>query len=292
MPRLSIQKTYKLFIGGKFPRTESGHYYPLYNKQGKLIANMCMATRKDLKSAVAAARKAQDDWQNKTAYNRGQVLYRLAEMLETRKTSFIGEMKQLGFTKKAAEKETEEAIDRLVYYAGWCDKYTALFSAVNPVASNHFSFSVHEPTGVAALVAPEESPLLGLISTVAPAIAGGNTTVVLASESRAVSAVSFAEVVQNSDVPAGVVNVLTGSVKDLLPHMASHMDIDALVIARKKTDGETLTAAINNVKRLVDWSDKTWGDARKADPYMILDLQEVKTTWHPVQVSAQAGSGY
>lgn len=292
MARLNIQKTYKLFIGGKFPRTESGHYYPLYNKQGKLIANMCMASRKDLKSAVAAARKAQDDWQNKTAYNRGQVLYRLAEMLETRRFSFVDEMKQLGFTKKNAEKETEGAIDRLVYYAGWCDKYTALFSAVNPVASNHFSFSMHEPTGIVAIVAPEESPLLGLISALAPVIAGGNTAVVLASESRAVSAVSFAEVVQNSDVPGGVVNVLTGSARDLLPQMASHMDINALVVARKKTEGDALEAVANNVKRLVNWSGKTWGDAKNADPYMILDLQEVKTTWHPVQVSAATGGGY
>ena len=206
MTRLNIQKTYKIFIGGKFPRTESGRFYPINNSKGELIANMCLSSRKDFRNAVVSARKAQSGWASLTAYNRSQILYRLAEMLETRRASFIEEMLLLDLSKKQAEAEVDGAIDRLVYYAGWCDKYTAVFSSVNPTASAHFNFSVHEPTGVVAAIAPEHSPLFGLISVVAPAIAGGNAVIVLASETKATSSISFAEVVQNSDVPGGVIN--------------------------------------------------------------------------------------
>jgi len=287
MTRLNIQKTYKIFIGGQFPRTESGRFYPIYDKQGNLIANMCLSSRKDFRNAVVAARKAQDGWASKTAYNRSQILYRLAEMLEARSASFVQEMMQLGLSKKASESEVNSSIDLLVYYAGWCDKYTALFSSVNPTATNHFNFSVHEPTGVVAILAPEDSPLLGLISVMAPAIAGGNTVVLLASEMKATSAISFAEVVQNSDVPAGVVNILTGTMKEVLPHIASHMDVNALVVARNGMDDKSRNAMVENVKRHIDWTAMA-----EPGPYHILALQEVKTTWHPVQTDVAGGGGY
>lgn len=249
---------------------------------------MCLSSRKDLRNAVVAARKAQAGWAGKTAYNRSQILYRLAEMLEARRQSFIDEMIILGLKKKAAESEVDQSIDRLVYYAGWCDKYTALFSSVNPTATAHFNFSVHEPTGVVAAVAPDESPLLGLISVIAPVIAGGNSIVVLASEQKATSAISFAEVIQNSDVPVGVINILTGTSEELIPHMASHMDVNALVNARHELDESAKDALTENVKRYVNWIE-VWN---RHDPYMILDCQEVKTTWHPVQVGSVSGGGY
>ena len=288
MTRLNVQKTYKIFIGGQFPRTESARYYPINDGKGNLIANMCLSSRKDFRNAVVAARQAQGSWAGKTAYNRSQILYRLAEMLEARRASFIEEMEVLGFAKKEAEKEVDDSIDRLVYYAGWCDKYTALFSSVNPTATAHFNFSVHEPTGVVAAVAPEDSPVLGLVSVIAPAICGGNAVIVLASEFKATSAISFAEVIQNSDVPGGVINILTGNMKELVPHMASHMDVNALVIAREGLDEKSRNTVVENVKRLFDWTSKV----NDQDPYLILDLQEVKTTWHPVQQSASGGGGY
>lgn len=285
--RLNIQKTYKIFIGGAFPRTESGRYYPLENADGELIANMCLSSRKDLRNAVVAARKAQPGWANKTAYNRAQILYRLAEMLESRHSAFVDELVRLGSTKKEAASEVDAAIDRLVYYAGWCDKYTALFSSVNPTASAHFNFSVHEATGVVGVVAPEEQGLLGLVSVVAPLITGGNAVVVLASEQLAPVAISFAEVIQNSDVPGGVINILTGKLDELETHFTSHMDINALAYARPLSL-EARLKATTNIKRMLDWTEK-WNDA---SPYPILDAQEVKTTWHPVQTSKASGGGY
>lgn len=288
MSRLNIQKTYKLFIGGKFPRTESGRSYSIENTSGELIANMCLASRKDFRNAVVVARKAQAGWAGKTAYNRSQILYRLAEMLEARAASFSEELQVLGASKKDADQEVADAIDTLVYYAGWCDKYTALFSSVNPTASAHFNFTVHEPTGVVAAVAPENKALLGLIQCVAPVICGGNTVVILASEKLATSSISFAEVVQNSDVPGGVINILTGKMDELTPHMASHMDVNALVVAREGLDEASRDAVIENVKRFSDWS----GSDIDSNPYRILDFQEAKSTWHPVQTSTGGGSGY
>lgn len=288
MTRLNIQKTYKLFIGGKFPRTESGRSYPINDEDGKLIVNMCRASRKDFRNAVVVARKAQAGWQSKTAYNRSQILYRLAEMLENRRSAFEEELQVLGKSKKKSIEEVSASIDRLVYYAGWCDKYSALFSSVNPTASAHFNFSVHEPMGVVVGVAPEDSGLLGLVSVIAPLIAGGNSVIILASELEATSAISFAEVVQNSDVPGGVINILTGHTDELLPHMASHMDVNALVVARSLDDTEVLQALTGNIKRLLAWQDK-W---KEESPYLILDAQEVKTTWHPVQASAGESGGY
>ena len=288
MAALDIQKTYKIYIGGKFPRTESGRFYPVRNAKDELIANMCLSSRKDFRNAVVAARKAQSGWANKTAYNRSQILYRLAEMLQSRSASFVSEMEQLGLTKKQATTEVEKVIETLVYYAGWCDKYNAIFSSVNPTATAHFNFSVHEPMEVIAAIAPEESPLHGLIATVAPIIAGGNSVVILGSESRPTSAISFAEVIQNSDVPAGVVNILTGSMDELLPHMSSHMDVNGLLVARPGVDDSIHETLVQNVKRLKDWS-QSW---KEQGPYKILDFQELKTTWHPVQTSAASGGGY
>ncbi len=288
MSRLNIQKTYKLFIGGKFPRTESGRSYSIENDKGALIANMCHASRKDFRNSVVVARKAQAGWAGKTAFNRSQILYRLAEMLEARSASFSEEIQLLGSSKSDADKEVVDAIDTLVYYAGWCDKYTALFSSVNPTASAHFNFTVHEPTGVVAAVAPEQNGLLGLVQIIAPIICGGNTTVVLASNTMGTSAISFAEVVQNSDVPGGVINILTGVMSELTPHMASHMDVNALVIARIGLSDESRDAVIENVKRFADWSTSEVD----SNPYRILDFQEAKSTWHPVQTSTGRVSGY
>ncbi len=285
MSRLDILKTYKLYIGGKFPRTESGRYYPIYDKKENLLANVCMASRKDFRNAVVIARKAQESWANASALNKGQILYRIAEMLEGRKEQFIGELISQGVSKKAAQKEVEAAIDRLVYYAGWSDKYQQIFSAVNPVSSAHFNFSMLEPVGVVSIIAPEEQSLLGLISVVAPAIVGGNTVIILASESKPLSAISFAEVLHSSDVPGGVVNILTGSKKELINQMASHLDVNTIVYCGKeenemKSIGEL---ASENVKRTIFYKKSNWDNDASESPYFIEKTQEVKTTWHPVK---------
>jgi len=281
--RIAVAKTYKIYIGGKFPRTESGRYFAHKDKKGNVVANMCRGSRKDFRNAVVAARGAQSGWAKASAYLRGQILYRIAEMLEGRRQQFIAELVLQGATQKAAEKEVDLSIDRLIYYAGWADKYQQVFSAVNPVSSSHFNFSVLEPTGVVSILAPDKSGLLGLISNVAPVIVGGNTCVVLASESKPLSAVSFAEVLHASDVPGGVVNILTGFRSELTEQFASHMDVNAVIYC----DGGKAVAktvqelAADNIKRViardrVDWS----GDAE--NPYLIRDTQEVKTTWHPI----------
>ncbi len=281
--RIAVAKTYKIYIGGKFPRTESGRYFAHKDKKGNVIANMCRGSRKDFRNAVVAARNAQSGWAKASAYLRGQILYRIAEMLEGRREQFISELVLQGATQKAAAKEVDLSIDRLIYYAGWADKYQQVFSAVNPVSSSHFNFSVLEPTGVVSILAPDDSGLLGLISNVAPVIAGGNTCVVLASESQPLSAVSFAEVLHASDVPGGVVNILTGFHSELTEQFASHMDVNAVIYCDgSKAVAKTVqTLAADNIKRViardrVDWS----GDAK--NPYLIRDTQEVKTTWHPI----------
>ncbi|MDH5619868.1 MAG: aldehyde dehydrogenase family protein, partial [Gammaproteobacteria bacterium] len=220
MTRIPVAKTYKIYIGGKFPRTESGRYFPLEDRNGEVIANMCRGSRKDFRNAVVAARGAQAGWAKASAYLRGQILYRIAEMLEGRRDQFIGELKLQGATQRAAEQEVDLSIDRLIYFAGWADKYQQVFSAVNPVSSAHFNFSVLEPTGVVSILAPDDSSLLGLVSNIAPAIAGGNSCVVLASESKPLCAVSFAEVLHASDVPGGVVNILTGFRAELVEQFA------------------------------------------------------------------------
>lgn len=282
--RLGVLKTYKLFIGGKFPRTESGRYYEARSTKGALLADVCLASRKDLKAAVVAARDAFDRWSHATPYNRGQIVYRMAEMLEGRREQFIAELTALGATRRQATIEVDSSIDRLVYYAGWSDKYGQVFSAVNPVASAHFNFSVPEPMGVVGIIAPEESALLGLVSVVAPAIVGGNACVVLASHTKPLPAVTLAEVLGTSDLPSGVVNLLTGTRSELLTHFASHMDINAVVYCGS-TRSEILeleTKAALNVKRVVIESRGDWLAAEAQSPYAIVRTQEIKTTWHPI----------
>lgn len=286
MARLEVLKTYKLFIGGQFPRSESGRYYALTNSKKQTIANISLASRKDLRNAVVAARSAFEGWNGKTHFNRSQILYRIAEMLEGRKEQFVAEMIEMGSTKKQAEAEVEQSVDRWVYYSGWCDKYSALFSSVNPVSSSHFNFSVTEPMGVVSVIAPERTALLGLISVVAPIIAGGNTCVVLASEKLPLCSVTLAEVLATSDLPSGVVNVLTGKSSELSTHFSSHMDVNALVYCRDNKD-EIKTAGENaalNVKRAFFWTEP-WHKEDVQSPYRILDLQEIKTTWHPIEHS-------
>jgi len=300
MERIPVLKTYKIYIGGQFPRTESGRYYELKDKSKKLIANMCLSSRKDLRNAVTAARSAFSGWSGKTAFNRSQILYRIAEMLEGRKAQLKEELVLQGSNAKQAEAEVALSIDRLIYYAGWCDKYSALFSSVNPVASSHFNFSVPEPTGVVTIIAPEDSSLLGLVSVIAPVIAGGNTCVVLASEMKPLCAITFSEILATSDLPGGVVNVLTGTTKELLEHFSSHMDVNAIIYCRKdkaeiKNIGENASL---NVKRTFYWNlpagkaGKDWSKDENQNPYLIIDLQETKTTWHPIENIGIGGAKY
>lgn len=293
MERIPVLKTYKIYIGGQFPRTESGRYYELKDKSKKLIANVCLSSRKDMRNAVTAARSAFGGWSGKTAFNRSQILYRIAEMLEGRKAQLKEELIQQGSNAKQAEAEVTLSIDRLIYYAGWCDKYSALFSSINPVASSHYNFSVPEPTGVVNIIAPEENSLLGIVSVIAPVIAGGNTCVVLASETKPLCSITFSEILATSDLPGGVVNILTGTTKELCEHFASHMDVNAIVYCRKdkaeiKTIGENASL---NVKRTFYWN-KNWIKEESQDPYLILDLQETKTTWHPVENIGIGGAKY
>ncbi|NUN69380.1 MAG: aldehyde dehydrogenase family protein [Bacteroidetes bacterium] len=293
MPRVEVLKTYKIAIGGQLPRTESGRYYPLTGKNGTPLANVSLSSRKDLRNAVVAARSACGGWSGRAAFNRGQILYRIAEMMEGRKAQFIDELMLQGSSRAAAEKEVTMSIDRLVYYSGWCDKYQQSFGTVNPVASSHFNFSVPEPTGVVAIVAPEESGLLGLVSVVAPCIAGGNTCVVLASEQRPLSSITFAEVLATSDVPGGVVNILTGTTKELLSHFASHMDVNALVYCRHDAAEKMSIVQLGagNVKRTMVW-EKDWTKDEQENPYLLLELQEIKTTWHPIENIGASGAKY
>jgi acyl-CoA reductase-like NAD-dependent aldehyde dehydrogenase len=292
--RIEIQKTYKIFINGQFPRTESGRYYPLKNKKGDTTANICLCSRKDFRNAEVAARTAQSGWSTRPAFNRAQILYRVAEMLEGRKEQFIAELTLQGLSAGAARREIELSIDRMVYYSGWCDKYQPIFSSVNPVATSHFNFSVPEPTGVVAVIADENSSLLGLITAVAPVIAGGNTCVVLASESKPLCAVTFAEVLNTSDLPAGVVNILTGSSAELHPYFSNHMDVNAVVYYR---DNKAEIKAIKenaslNVKRVFIYNKTDIFSDDAQSPYYISDLQEIKTTWHPIENIGTAKAGY
>jgi acyl-CoA reductase-like NAD-dependent aldehyde dehydrogenase len=278
--RIDVKKTYKLFIGGAFPRTESGRTYEVKNSKGVFIANPCMASRKDLKEAVVAARAAQGSWSQATAYNRGQILYRIAEMLEGRREQFISEISELtGVTVKKASDEVEASIDLLVWYAGWTDKISALDGATNPVAGPYYNFTIPEALGVVGFIAPKKSALLGFIAGIAPIIASGNTVIALASESAPLPAMSLAEVIATSDVPAGVVNILTGKTAELAPWFASHMDIDGLDITGldSKFVAEVKVAGAQNLKRIHSFKDV-------ATPGRILAFMESKTVWHPIGV--------
>ncbi|MCD6066227.1 MAG: Aldehyde Dehydrogenase [Bacteroidetes bacterium] len=293
MERIDVLKTYKLFIGGQFPRTESGRYYPLMNVKNEVIANICLGSRKDFRNAVVAARAAFSGWSERAAFNRSQIVYRIAEMLEGRRDQFVKELVQQGSKPKEAELEVTLSIDRLVYYAGWCDKYSQLFSSVNPVSTPHFNFSVPEPMGVIAIVADEITSLSGLVSVIAPVIAGGNVCVVLASEKKPLCAVTFAEVLATSDLPGGVVNILTGNSKELHGHFSSHMDVNAVINCRDNKEEQKAMAenASLNVKRVFNWN-KDWSKPESQDPYLIMDLQEVKTTWHPIEKIGIGGAKY
>ncbi len=282
--RLAVRKTYKLFIGGAFPRSESGRSYVVRSAKGDFLANAALASRKDVRDAVLAARKAVGKWSGATAYNRGQILYRIAEMLEGRRAQFVQEVSAVeGLTSGRAATAVDAAIDRWVWYAGWSDKIAQVFGNANPVAGPYFNLSVPEPTGVVGIVAPAESSLLGLVSVLAPAIVTGNTTVVLASPDRPLPAITLAEVLATSDLPGGVVNLLTGRTTETAPWLAGHMDVNAIDLAGV-TDAEFAVElerlAAENLKRAVrpkpdvDWT---------ADPGTgrLLAFLETKTVWHP-----------
>lgn len=292
--RLEVLKTYKIYIGGQFPRTESGRYYMPTNAAGKTLANVCLSSRKDFRDAVVAARGAVSGWGGRAAFNRSQILYRMAEMLEGRKTQFIDELIQQDSSRAKAEDEVNLAIDRLIYYAGWCDKFQQVFSSVNPVASPHFNFSVPEPTGVVAIIAPQGDSLLGLVSVIAPVIAGGNTCIILASETKPLCAVTFAEVLHSSDLPGGVVNILTGKPSELVSWFAEHMDVNAIIYCEKDASVQQLIREKSalNLKRVAIYDTINWYSDNGQSPYFIMDTQEIKTTWHPVENIAGAGGEY
>jgi acyl-CoA reductase-like NAD-dependent aldehyde dehydrogenase len=289
MARVDVRKTYKLFIGGEFPRSESGHSYVVNDGRGRFVANAASASRKDARDAVAAARKAFPGWAGRTAYNRGQVLYRVAEVMEDRRPQFVDAVRQgEGGTAASAARAVDAAIDRLVWYAGWADKLTQVVGNANPVAGPFFNLSTPEPTGVVDVIAPTASSLLGLVSVVAPVVVSGNTVVVAASPDRPLAAVTFAEVLATSDVPGGVVNVLTGPVAQTVPTLASHMDVNAIDLTGLAGDPEQAlaceVAAADNLKRVrrAPTAEPDW----TADPGTgpMTAFLETKTVWHPIGV--------
>jgi acyl-CoA reductase-like NAD-dependent aldehyde dehydrogenase len=289
MTRVDVRKTYKLFIGGAFPRSESGHSYVVNDSKGKFVANAALASRKDARDAVAAARKAFAGWSSRTAYNRAQILYRVAEIMEDRRPQFVEAVRQSeGLPAARASRVVDEAIDRLVWYAGWADKITQVVGGANPVAGPFFNLSTPEPTGVVAVLAPQESSLLGLVSAVAPVVVTGNTAVVVSSYERPLPAVTFSEVLATSDVPAGVVNILTGSAATVAPWLAAHMDVNAIDLTGVAGDADLARnleiAAADNLKRVrrapaaePDWTQDPGIDAMTA-------FLETKTVWHPIGV--------
>ncbi|HEY2614339.1 MAG TPA: aldehyde dehydrogenase family protein [Chthoniobacterales bacterium] len=285
--RLEVQKTYKLFIGGKFVRGENGRVVAARGSDRAFLANYCRASRKDFRDAVTAARNAFGTWSKQSAYLRGQILYRAAEMLEKRQGELRDELSRAdGGPPAQARGEILQTIDRLVHYAGWTDKFGQIFSSVNPVASSHFNFTMPEPTGVVAIVCPDESSLLALVSLVAPVISSGNTAVVLASAKSPLPALTFSEIIATSDLPSGVVNILAGDRAELAPHFATHMDINAIVDASgdEKISRELQRGGALNVKRYIrrDLAGAGWRSAEAENPYWILDTVEMKTAWHPI----------
>ncbi|MFN2384937.1 MAG: aldehyde dehydrogenase family protein [Thermoanaerobaculia bacterium] len=284
---LEVRKTYKLYVGGEFIRSESGRSDPIETSSGDFLANVSRGSRKDLREAVRKARVAQPGWASASAYNKGQILYRMAEMLEGRSVSFEEILRETrGVTPAAAKREVRATIDRLLHYAGWSDKYVAILGTVNPVASSYFDFSVPEPTGVVAIVAPETPDLLGLVSHLAPVIVSGNAAVVLLSQEYPLASLEFGEVLATSDLPGGVANLISGRKDELVPHLARHMDVNAIADAG---GDKTLSKAIGedaavNVKRVKAYriADYFADDAQGLDP--IEAFTEIKTTWHPIGV--------
>lgn len=277
--RLDVKKTYKLFIGGAFPRSESGRSYELKSKRGEFIANPAQASRKDLRDAVLAAKSAQVGWAGATAFNRGQILYRIAEMLEGRTTQFVDEIvATTGVSISVAKQEVSAAIDLWVWYAGWCDKITSVSGNNNPIAGPYYNFTVPEPLGVIGIIAEEKESLLGLVRSLAPVIAGGNSVVLIASQSRPLAAVTLAEVLATSDLPAGVVNILTGFKSELAPWLASHMEIDGLDLSGfTESIAELRKSGAENLKRIHAFDNAV-------SPDRILAFMEFKTIWHPIGI--------
>jgi acyl-CoA reductase-like NAD-dependent aldehyde dehydrogenase len=287
--RLAVRKTYKLAIGGAFPRSESGRSYEIRDAKGRFVANAAMASRKDARDAVAAARNAYPGWSAATAYNRGQVLYRVAELMEGRRAQFVDEVAAgEGTTRPRADRLVDEAIDRWVWYAGWADKIAQVAGSSNPVAGPYFDFSTPEATGVVAVIAPQASSLLGLVSVLAPVVVSGNTAVVVAAERRPLPAVTLAEVLSTSDVPGGVVNVLTGITAEIAPWLASHMDVNAIDLAGIAGDADLGRAmevsAADNLKRYLraPAAEPDWTTAPGLD--RLTFFLETKTVWHPVGI--------
>ncbi len=285
--RLQVQKTSKLFIGGKFVRGENGRVLPARGKGRALLANFCRASKKDFRDAVLAAHTAFPNWSKQSAYLRGQILYRAAEMLEMRSGEMQNEItRSNGATGSTSSSETALAIDRLVHYAGWTDKFSQIFGTVNPVASSHFNFTMPEPTGVVVVICPDEPSLLGFVSLVAPVILSGNCAVVLVSATKPLPTLTFSEIIATSDLPAGVINVLAGDRAELAPHIASHMDVNAIVDGSRDAElgAQLQRGAELNMKRYArrDLSDKMWRGAGAENPYWILDTVEMKTAWHPI----------
>ncbi|GAB3579523.1 aldehyde dehydrogenase family protein [Amycolatopsis endophytica] len=283
--RVTVAKTYKLFIGGKFPRSESGRVYPVTDGKGRFLANAAHASRKDVRDAVVAARKAFGGWSGATAYNRGQVLYRVAEMLEGRRDQFVAEVSAAeSLATRRAEAVVDAAIDRWVWYAGWTDKVASVLGAANPVAGPYFSFTVPEPTGVVGILAPQKSSLLGLVSVLAPALAAGCTTVVVSSADRPLPAITLSEVLATSDLPGGVANILTGRAAELGPWLASHADVNALDPTGAEDRAELAREAAGTVKRVlaVPAEEPDW--TKRPDIARLRRYLEAKTVWHPMGV--------
>ncbi|MCF3103783.1 aldehyde dehydrogenase family protein [Streptomyces roseoverticillatus] len=291
--RLSVFKTYKLFVGGKFPRSESGRVYEVTDSKGNWLANAPLSSRKDARDAVVAARKAVGGWSGATAYNRGQVLYRVAEMLEGRRDQFVAEVADAeGLSKAKAAAQVDAAIDRWVWYAGWTDKIGQITGGTNPVAGPFFNVSSTEPTGVVAVLAPQESSFLGLVSVIAPAIATGNTVVVVASEKAPLPALSLGEVLATSDVPGGVVNVLSGRTAEMAPSLAAHQDVNAIDLAGADAElaKELEIAAADNLKRVLRPQPVDWAAAPGTD--RMTAFLETRTVWHPTGSLGAGGSSY
>jgi acyl-CoA reductase-like NAD-dependent aldehyde dehydrogenase len=283
--RLRVRKTYKLAIGGAFPRSESGRSYPVEDASGTLLAHAAQASRKDVRDAVVAARKAFPAWAGATAYNRGQVIYRVAEMLDGRREQFAAEVAAAeGLAPDAALAVVDDSVDRIVCYAGWADKFAQVAGSANPVAGPYFNFSLPEPTGVVAILAPQDSSLIGFVSTLAPVLCTGNAAVIVASERRPLPAVSLSEVLATSDLPGGVANVLTGYTAELAPWLASHRDVNAIDLTGAAPDdrADLQRAAADNVKRVYAPADGDWSD----DPGLgrLAAFVETKTVWHPIGV--------
>jgi acyl-CoA reductase-like NAD-dependent aldehyde dehydrogenase len=284
---LEVRKTYKLYVGGEFIRTESGRYDPVPDAEGQHLANVSRGSRKDLREAVRKARTAQPGWAGRSAYLKGQILYRMAEMLEGRAESFEELLRETrDQTAAAARSEVRAAIDRLVYYAGWSDKYVALLGTVNPVASSYFDFSVPEPTGVVGVVAPETPDLLGLVSHLAPVIVSGNTAVVLLSEKYPLASLELAEILATSDLPAGVANLISGRKDELVPHLARHMDVNAISDAggSKALSKSIAEDGAVNVKRVKRYAIADYFAEEAQGLDFIEAFTETKTTWHPIGV--------